>query len=226
MKLYNFSWGPYPRRIAIYLAEKGIVGIDHVEVEHPHKPELWPAGFMQKLNPNGSLPVLELDDGSKIRQSLAILEFLEEHFPTPNLIGATPAARARTRELVAVFDEATSFFGIWARQGSRSHIGRFKHSPEAAAIGAEMFASKLRVADKMVVGPFVAGPDVTIADVVAMALLEFVQGFYGVPIPTDCSRLANWYERFARRPSIPALAYPPEELELAYGLPAQTRISV
>jgi glutathione S-transferase len=118
-----------------------------------------------------------------------------------------------------------SSFGIWARQGSRSHIGRFKQSAEAAAIGAERFLSKLRVADNMVVGPFLTGPNVTIADVVAMSLLEFVQDFYGVPIPASCSRLASWYERFAQRPR-PAPAYPPEELKLAHGLPAQTQISV
>ena len=78
----------------------------------------------------------------------------------------------------------------------------------------------------MVVGPFLTGPNVTIADVVAMSLLEFVQDFYGVPIPVGCSRLASWYERFAQRPRIPAAAYTPEERKLALGLPTQTQISV
>lgn len=225
MKLYNFGWGPYPRRLTIYLSEKGITDLDRVDVEFPHQPELWPPGFLSGLNPNGSLPVLELDDGRKIGQSLAIMEYLEERYPTPTLLGSTAADRAATRELVAVLDEATSFFGIWARQGSRLNVGRHEQSVEAAAVGAERFVAKLRVAESMVAGPFLRGDAVSIADVVSMALLEFVQGFYGVPIPAGCVRLATWYERFAQRPSAPSLVYPPKELKLARGLPEQTQLS-
>ena len=226
MKLYNFPWGPYPRRITIYLAEKGITDLDLVEIEFPHVPERWPPGFLQNLNPNGSLPVLELEDGARIGQSIAILEFLEERYPSPNLIGKTAAARAATRERLAVLEEAKSFFGVWARQGSQLTIGRHPPSAEAAAVGAERFASKLRVVDNMVSGAFLAGPDVTMADAVAMALLEFAQDFYGVPLPSGCARLARWYQDFSRRRSVTPAPYPAEQLRLAHGLPAQSRISV
>jgi glutathione S-transferase len=226
MKLYNFPWGPYPRRVTLYLAEKGIIDLELVNVEFPHKPERWPPGFLRTLNPAGALPVLDTADGAMIRQSIAILEYLEERYPSPNMIGRTPKARAATRELVSVFDEATSFFGIWARQGSRLNVERHKPSAEAAAVGAERFASKLRLAEEMIGGPFLAGHTATIADIVAMALLEFVQGFYGVPIPSGCSRLAKWFERFSQRRSIPPVAYPAEELRVAHGLPEQTGIAV
>jgi hypothetical protein len=68
------------------------------------------------------------------RASLALLEFLEQRVPKPNVIGATPASRTATRELVAVSNEATSFFRIWARQGDKG-AGRasdFKHSLDVA----------------------------------------------------------------------------------------------
>lgn len=222
MNLYNFSWGPYPRRITIYLAEKNITDLKVIEVEFPHRPELWPEGFLMKLNPGHSLPVLDLGDGKSIGQSVAILEYLEERYPVPNMLGGSPEGRAATRAMVAVLDEATSFFGIWARQGSALNTDRHAASVEAATIGAERFASKLRVVEAMMEGEFLTSDSVTVADCVGMALLEFTSGFYGVSIPTNCPKLANWFNRFSRRPSVKPPAYPPSMLEQAYGLPAQT----
>ncbi len=226
MKLFNFAWGPYPRRLTLYLAEKGIDAIERVEVEFPHQPELWPPSFLLALNPAHSLPVLDTGDGTKIGQSVAILEYLEERYPEPNLIGTTAEARAATRAMVAIFDEATSFFGIWARHGSRLNAGRHTMSREAAAIGAERFGSKLRVAESLMAGPFLTGETVTIADCVAMALLEFTDQFYGVALPVDTPRLAQWYARFAQRPSAQRPVYPAEMLQLARGLPEQSRCKV
>jgi glutathione S-transferase len=232
-KLYNFPWGPYPRRLTLYLAEKDIADIELVEIEFPHRPELWPRDFLRSLNPAASLPVLDVGNGVVIRQSLAILEYLEERYPQPTLLGATAEARAATRELVALFDEATTFFGIWARQGSRLNAAedtaetlrteRHAASPAAAAVGAERFGSKLRTAEAFIAGSsFLTGDAVTIADVVAMALLEFVQEFYGVELPASCPKLLRWYATFSQRPAVSPCRYPSELKALAYGLPRQT----
>ncbi|GAB1581177.1 glutathione S-transferase family protein [Phyllobacterium phragmitis] len=224
MKLYNFPWGPYPRRLTLYLAEKGITDIELIEVEFPHRPERWPEGFLLNLNPAHSLPVLDTGNGILIGQSIAILEYLEERHRSPNMLGRTLEERARTRELMAIFDEATSFFGLWARHGSRLNAERHTPSAEAASIGAERFASKLRVGEAKFVGPFVAGSRITIADCVAMALIEFADRFYGVPVPADCPKLAGWYQRLSDRETMRSPRYPEEMLSLAYGLPEQTRI--
>lgn len=226
MKLYNFSWGPYPRRVAYYLAEKGIRDVDFVEVEFPHMPELWPPGFLMDLNPAHSLPVLDTGEVVKIGQSLAILEYLEERYPSPNLLGATPEDRARTREMVAIFDEAAAFFGLWARHGSQVNAGRHTLNMEAAHIGAERFVAKLRVAERMFAGPFLCGDVLTIADCVAMALLEFTEQFYGVPLPADCQGLMAWFARFSRRTSAQRPSYPPDMLRIAHGLPMQSQFFV
>ena len=73
------------------------------------------------------------------------------------MLGETPEQHAQARELVSIFEEATAFFGIWARQGSRLNADRHRTSAEAAEIGAERFASKLRVAETKLIGPFLSG---------------------------------------------------------------------
>lgn len=226
LKLYNFGWGPYPRRVTIYLAEKGISDIELVEVEFPHRPELWPEGFLLKLNPAHSLPVLDTGKGVLIGQSIAILEYLEELYPSPNMLGETPEEHAQARELASIFEEATAFFGIWARQGSRLNADRHRASAEAAEIGAERFASKLRVAETKLIGPFLSGAAMTIADCVAMALIEFVDQFYGVSLPRDCPKLSAWYRRMRQRPSTQAPTYPEDLLVVARGLPEQTQVFI
>lgn len=223
MRLYNFPWGPYPRRLAYYLAEKGISDIDLVEVEFPHRPELWPPGFLLDLNPAHSLPVLDTGTGVRIGQSLAILEYLEERYPSPILLGRRLESRAQARELVAVFDEATAFFGLWARHGSQVNAERHSLDAGAARVGAERFSMKLRIAECMIVGPFLGGEALTMADCVAMALLEFTDQFYGVPLPADYPRLAAWYGHFAGRPSAVPPPYPAEMLRVARGLPEQSQ---
>lgn len=222
MKLYNFSWGPYPRRVTIYLAEKNIADLELIEVEFPHRPELWPSGFLRNLNPGHSLPVLDLGDGQSIGQSIAILEYLEERYPETNMMGDSPEGRAATRAMVAVLDEATSFFGIWARQGSALNADRHVANIDASTIGAERYTAKLRVVEAMMAGLFLTGESVTVADCVGMALLEFTSGFYGVSIPSDCPKLADWFNRFSSRHSVVPPPYPPSMLAQAYGLPAQT----
>jgi len=208
----------------LYLAKKAISDIELIEVEFPHQPDRWPEGFLLKLNPAHSLPVLDVGNGVRIGQSIAILEYLEERYPTPNMLGETPEKRALTRELVAILDEATAFFGLWARQGSRVNADRHTPSVEAAKVGAERFASKLRVAEAKFVGPFITGGTLTIADCVGMALIEFVGQFYGVEVPADCPKLAEWYARLSERETMRPPEYPSQMLSQARGLPEQTQI--
>jgi glutathione S-transferase len=218
MKLHHFSWGLYPRRVTLYLAEKAIPDVQWLEID-PLDPKTM--SRVHELNPLGTVPVLETEDGLVIRQSLAILEYLEERYPEPNLLGETPAARAATRELMALIDEANTFFGIWCHKGSPIFAGREPQSAEAAAMAAEGYAKRVRQLDSLMAdGPFLTGDKVTIADCMAMALFQFAKGFYGVALPADCSKLVGWYERFARRPSVSAPEYPPELLRLSYGLKA------
>jgi glutathione S-transferase len=223
MMLYNFAWGMYARRITLYLAAKDISDIELVEVELPHQPELWPEDFLLKLNPGRFLPVL--DTGTmKICQSIVILEYLEERYPTPNMLGKTSEERAETREFVVLFEEVATHFGVWARQGSRANAGLFPANLEAARIGAERFAGKLQLIEEKFVGPYLTGHSLTIGDIMGLALIEFMEQFYGVPVPADCPKLAEWYARLTKMELAPPPIYPPEMHSLALGLPEQTQI--
>src|SRR5262245_65914741 len=93
MKVYDFAGAPNPKKLRVYLAEKGLnVPMEQVDIlsGKNRTPE-----FLAQKNPLGGLPVLELDDGSYLTESLAIMEYFEELHPTPPLLGTTPLERAR-----------------------------------------------------------------------------------------------------------------------------------
>lgn len=219
MKLYELDWGLYPRRVGIFLAEKGIAGIDRIAFDALAS---WPPPELARLSPLGTVPILQAEDGTLIRSSISILEYLEERFPTPNLLGATQAERARTREMVSVIDEAAIQFGIWCHKASPLFAGREPQSREAATFAADAYHRRLRLLDQLAQeseGPFLAGPAVTIADCIAMATLQFADNVYGVPLPGSCPALRKWYAHFATRPSAAPPVYPEPVLLLARGLP-------
>lgn len=226
IKLYNFAFGPYPQRLNIYLAEKGLSDVETIIFAVPDREANVPPADLKALTPTGSMPILMDADGTVIGQSLAILEYLEDSTSGPDMLGATPAARACTRQFVHMFDEALTFFGLWARHGSRLGHGTGRTSQEVAEICAARYFDHLRLIEKMIPqAEFIAGDQVTIADCVAMATLQYVIDFYDVPIPNDCPKLARWYTCFASRPSAASPRYPADKREKALGLMAQTGIA-
>lgn len=220
MKLYELEWGLYPRRVGIYLAEKGITGIERIAFDALAG---WPPPELAALGPLGTVPILETAQGTRIRSSIAILEYLEERFASPDMAVSTPEKRARMREMLGVIDEAAMQFGIWCHKASPLFARGEKQSREAATFAADAYYGRLRVLDLLVqenAGPFLSGATPTIADCVAMATLQFAEHVYGVPLPSGCDALARWYAFFAERPSAALPDYPQPVLELAYGLPA------
>ncbi|MFM0635397.1 glutathione S-transferase N-terminal domain-containing protein [Paraburkholderia metrosideri] len=94
MKLFLTSMAPYPRRVTLYRNEKGIT-LDRQEVDL-HRLENQSPEFRAK-NPAGKVPLLELDNDSYLPESAAIIEYLEELYPTPPMIGRTAEERAQVR---------------------------------------------------------------------------------------------------------------------------------
>jgi len=219
MTLYELEWGLYPRRVGVYLAEKGITDIDRIAFDLLAG---WPPPELEQLSPLATVPILRTEDGTLIRSSIAILEYLEERFPSPGMLGATPALRARTRELVAVIDEAALHFGIWCHKGSPAFAGSEEPSREAVTIAADAYYGRLRLLDTLASdtpGTFLAADGVTIADCIAMATLQFAEKLYGVPLPEGCAVLRDWCDMFSKRPSSTAPSYPEPLLATARGLP-------
>ncbi|MGH0033254.1 MAG: glutathione S-transferase family protein [Myxococcota bacterium] len=197
MKLYYFIVAPNPTKVRTYLAEKGIE-VESVLVSlldgEQKKPE-----FLAK-NPRGKLPVLELDDGSFVCESLPIIEYFEELHPDPPMWGTTPEERVHARELERICD-------IGVLMG----LGRYVHAtnsplglPPNPAVAEDAWASALdtlalldaRIGD----GPFVAGDRVTVADCTLHGALGFAR-FREVEVPERFGNVIRWWERFQKRPS-------------------------
>jgi glutathione S-transferase len=202
MKLYDFAGAPNPKRVRVYLAEKGInIPTQQVNIlsGENRAPE-----FLAK-NPMGGLPVLELDDGTYLPESLAIIEYLEDLHPTPPMIGTTPAERARVRALERIAE--LSILGRVATVFQNSHpffAGRVKQSPDAADSARNMLKNASRVLDGLIgKGPFVAGAKPTIADCTLVAAFNFAE-FAGVPMDPECTNLQRWWNNFKERPSAQA----------------------
>jgi glutathione S-transferase len=199
MKIYDFAGAPNPKKLRAYLAEKGLtVPIETVDVigGQNRAPE-----FLAK-NPLGGLPVLELDDGSHLTESLAIIEFFEEQHPEPPMIGRTPLERARTREVERICEFGV--LGTVATIFQNTHpffAARVKQSPEAAENARGRLENALRVLnDRLARTTFVAGQAPTIADCTLVAALDFA-AFGGVEIPARFEHVHRWYQAFKQRPS-------------------------
>lgn len=223
-RLYNYAFGPYPQRLNIYLAEKNPPAVERIMFSQPDGHSSAPPASVKALTATGSLPILQEDDGTVIGQSLAILEYLEDRIAAPAMRGDSPASRAKVRQLVQSFDESLTFFGLWARHGSRLGHGIVRTSQEVSEICAARYFGNLRVIEKTLPeAEFLAGDNISIADCVAFAMLQYARDFYAVPVPPDCPRLETWFNRFSARPSARMPVYPEKQRQMALGLMEQTR---
>lgn len=222
MKLYELDFGVYPRRVSIYLKEKGLAGVERKAFDLNLA---WPPADMPKLSSLGTVPILHVDENTVIRSSVAILEYLEERFPEPSMLGDNPAARSRTREFVAIADEATTMFSFWVRKVSPVFTGQEEMNRDAGRLAAQWYYRRLRQLDMLMAeasGDFLTGAKVTIADCITYSTMQFAHDLYDVALPQDTPRLIDWYHRFATRPSAQPAAFPERLRSAAAGLPTLT----
>ncbi len=212
MKLYIWSIAPNPRRVCIYLIEKG-VEVPMEEVGVPGKPILDPA-FLEKA-PHRRVPVLELDDGTLISEAMAICRYFEARHPDPPLMGADPLEMA----LVEMWERMSEFEGLFAvaesfRNAKRSFAGRalpgvageLAQIPELIERGkqrAGIYFDKLDT--RLGEARFLAGDRFTVADITAYCTVDFAK-FIEMGVSDDRAHLARWYEEVAERESIRATA--------------------
>lgn len=208
MKLYCFPVAPNPTKVRVYLAEKGIE-IPEVLVSLPKGEQRRPE-FLAR-NPMGRLPVLELDDGTHLSESLAIIEYFEEIHPGPSLIGRDPIERARVRSLERIADYNVLLPIARVIHATNSPLG-LPPNPELAQAGRAGMSEGLGILeDRIGTFPFVAGERVSIADCTLFAAFFFA-GFGEVEIPASHRNLRRWYDAFSTRPSAAAASRrPPRE---------------
>ena len=202
MKLYDSAMAPNPRRVRVFLAEKGIevptVQIDLGKSEN-REPE-----FLAK-NPMGGVPVLELDDGTYLAESVAICRYFEEQKPDPPLMGTDPQDRAlvemwnRRMELEILVTSAGTF-----RNTHAFFKGRIPQVPEYGAVCKSACEARLAWLDGVLADrEFIAGDRYTIADITALIGIDFGR-ISEIRIQDDQKNLARWHEAMSKRPSAKA----------------------
>ena len=203
MKLYNSNFAPNPRRVRVFLAEKG-VSIPRVEVDLARLEHKTPE--YSAVNPFQVIPALELDDGAVISESIAICRYIEELYPEPNLFGATPLERAtvemwqRRVEWHLLLPIAQVF------RHSHPHIAEMEDPqvPDWAAANRPRALRNMMIFDDILSErPFLAGERFTVADITGLVALDFAKPAR-IPIPPDLTNLMRWHESLKARPSAAA----------------------
>lgn len=194
---------PNPRRVRIYLAERGI--------DVPMKPLSIPAREQKSpeftaINPLGQVPTLVLDDGTAITESVSICRWFEaEHGPS-SLFGRTPTEVAlidthlRRAEMVLMNPVGM----IWMHTHpftARVVVPQYKDFGES---NRAKVASAMAFFDRQLAGrEWLASGDYSIADIVLLTTIDFA-GWIGIEMPEDADNLRAWHARASARPSAAA----------------------
>lgn len=201
MKLHTFATAPNPRRVHVYLAEKGIdVPCEHVDImkRANRAPE-----FVENVDAMGRVPVLELDDGTHIAESVAICRYFEALHPEPPLFGRTPAEQGRVEMWVRRMElDFMMPVGLAWVHGSPLTAAVMKEQiPAVAEQSRERVRRFYTFLDReLAEREFVAG-EFSMADIVGLCTLEFAAGLNQLPPDPELQNLDAWFERVSGRPS-------------------------
>jgi glutathione S-transferase len=204
VKLYNSKYAPNARRVRVFLLEKGLtipfVDVDLAKLEHK-------SADYAEVNPFQLVPVLELDDGDRIGESIAICRYLEELNPEPNLFGLSPRERAE----VEMWQRRLEFYllSTVAQAYRHSHpAAKALETPQQIAEWAEI--NRARALENMTRfdavlanRPFIAGDRFTVADITGLVALDFVRPAR-IAIPESLTNLRRWKDALSARPSAQA----------------------
>lgn len=207
MKLYDFSLAPNPRRVRIFLAEKGI-DVPKVEVNTRERQQF--SDWFRQVNPYCVIPVLELDDGTRIAESVAICRYFEEIQPQPPLMGRD----AKDRAIVEMWNRRAEFGG-WVPAGEalrnalpmfadRAIAGQPSGVPQIPALVERGKASLdrffERIDARLAGSRYLAGDAFTIADITAFVAIQTAKRVEVEP-PQSCAHVQRWLGEVAARPS-------------------------
>jgi glutathione S-transferase len=201
MKLYGAPMpAPNPRRVRMFLAEKGIdlpeTPVDLMKREHK-SPE------HRARNSLGQVPTLELDDGETISETVAICRYFEELQPDPSLFGRTALEKARVDMWVRRVEFVlTAPVGAYWRHFHPRTAALLTQYKDFGASNADTYAGAQRWLDGelQAAGPFIAGETFSMADICALSTVDFA-AWIGLPIDPDRTQLLAWRERVSARPS-------------------------
>lgn len=204
MKVHDWFDGPYPARVRIALAEKGLLPqIEFVSV-NLWKGEHKTPEFLA-FNYSGTLPVLELADGTLIAECTAITQYLDSLVGSPTLTGETPLEKGlihmMTKRAEIEFLDAVSVYFHHGTPGLGPEVELYQNAEwgnrmrEKAIRGMHYFDGVLKQQ------PFVAGEHFSMADIAVLGGMIFA-GLVKLPVPAECEALRAWHERMQARPSV------------------------
>jgi glutathione S-transferase len=178
VKLYWFQVAPNPTKVRLYIAEKNaggaVIELDQVVVKLPKGEQHLPEH--KARNPFGSLPVLELDDGTHLIESLAIIDYLEELVLEPPMWGTDPKSRAQSRELERIVDLRVLLPLARYIHATDSPLGLAPNPGVAESAQAALPSGLAYIDDTLSDGrPFLKGDSPTVADCTLAAALQFAR---------------------------------------------------
>lgn len=198
MKLYDLPASPNARRVRIFIAEKDLqipmVPIDMTSGEN-RKSE-----YLAK-NSLGRMPLLELDDGTCIAESIAICRYLESEFPSPPLFGSSGLEQA----IIEMWQRRMEFLLLNPMINIFRHThemwkDRMTQIPQIAEIESEDVKEKMIWLDAELKGKqYIAGGDYSVADITAQCAFVMGKAAVGIRIPQELSNLDAWWSRVTTR---------------------------
>lgn len=203
MKLIESARTPNSRRVRIFLAEKGVeIAIEQVDLAaKQHK-----APAFARLNPLQRVPILVLDDGTALAESVAICRYFEELHPEPPLMGRDALDKAR----VEMWNRRMEFNLLRAVMHALRHTHPRMAEFEVPQVTAWGEANRPRALETLALldaelagRPFIAGDAFTVADITALVAVDFMKA-PKIERPAELAHLARWYEAVSARPSAQA----------------------
>ena len=205
MKFYDCKTAPSPRRVRIFIAEKGIE-LESIEVDLAGREQLGEE--FREINPDCTVPVLELDDGTRLTEIYAICQYLDETVPEPPLMGVGAVERA----LVTMWNTKIEHQGLAAmaetlRNQVKGLEGRALTGPDDYAQISELvdrgrrrfgiFMSKM---DRHLKGSeYIVGDTFTVADISLLVAIDFA-AWSKISIEEEMADLRRWYDLVSARP--------------------------
>jgi glutathione S-transferase len=202
MKIVETRTAPNPRRVRIFLAEKGIeVPYEEVDIIKGLKtPEF------SRLNPFQRVPVLVLDDGTSIAETMAICRYFEETKPEPALFGKG----AKQRAVVEMWNRRMELGLLACVAQAFRHLHPAAAQLEVPQVPAWGEANKPRAQEILQImdqelgkRPYIAGDEYSVADITAMVAVDFTRPAR-VERPQGLDNLARWHKEVSARPSAKA----------------------
>lgn len=203
MKLYDGGRAPNPRRVRVFLAEKGIevplVPVDMGALAHK-------SDEVTARNPLQRLPILELDDGTVLTETVAICRYFEELYPEPALFGSDALGKAR----VEMWQRRMEFHLLMPVAQAFRHIHPAMKEWEVPQVAAWGEANKpkavdfLRLLDEHLAdSEFAVGDSLSIADITGMIAIDFMKPAR-IELPGELANVRRWYGAMKARPSADA----------------------